>query len=544
MTTLTAPLATITLQALLPDVVRSCVVQQPAPPPNPGETPPPPIDGPGIYTPVPPGITLPSLPPVTIIDTSPDQMIGCIISTGTNPQGRLNALFPAAIDGDGVIERNTNDIWVYDGALWENVGPNPGPTIVNPPIIPPWNEIVITDAITRTKLNITSLDYALTILTEPDPVITQTALLARNVTAYVAVPSTDFTFTVHTPTVVSGVAVSVPAFNAVLSTAEPTVMQANVIHVPPVGIETATFNPDYVGRPATFIPTPTSDTTTTSHTPAISSGASISANVFNVSLSGLVATIYDPDAAKYIRLVEAEDAQSLEHGVREAINTFVVGCKSDGIWSAIKASCILAGARTLDGALIPLVGTAPTNVNFVSGDYNRETGLKGNASTKYLDANRSDNSDPQNSYHASVYVTTAASAGDQHYIGAVGTGGSVYSVIQRRTAGTLLAVSRSALADLFTFGSSSTTGFIGTTRSGSTAYSYRAAGTTATKTSATSAAPVGINTYVFARNLQGTGANAYGDGRISFYSVGESVNLALLDARVTQLMADIAAAIP
>jgi hypothetical protein len=57
--------------------------------------------------------------------------------------------------------------------------------------------------------------------------------------------------------------------------------------------------------------------------------------------------------------------------------------------TAIKASCILAGARTLAGALVPLAGAAPTNVGpFVSGDYNRKTGLVGDGSTKYLNSNR------------------------------------------------------------------------------------------------------------------------------------------------------------
>ena len=37
---------------------------------------------------------------------------------------------------------------------------------------------------------------------------------------------------------------------------------------------------------------------------------------------------------------------------------------------------------------------------------------------------------------------------------------------------------------------------------------------------------------------------AYTNARISFYSIGESLDLALLDARVTTLMNAIAAAIP
>jgi hypothetical protein len=36
------------------------------------------------------------------------------------------------------------------------------------------------------------------------------------------------------------------------------------------------------------------------------------------------------------------------------------------------------------------LGTAPTNNNFVDADYNRETGLVGNGSTKYLDSKATD----------------------------------------------------------------------------------------------------------------------------------------------------------
>ena len=131
--------------------------------------------------------------------------------------------------------------------------------------------------------------------------------------------------------------------------------------------------------------------------------------------------VYDADAQAYFTRVEGAsgDNQQLEFAVKAAINTFVLGCKSDGIWTAIKASCILAGARTLNGALQPLVGTAPTNVSslFVAGDYNRKTGLLGNGTTKYLDSNRNNNADPQNSNHNAVYVSTAATA-TSAYMGA------------------------------------------------------------------------------------------------------------------------------
>jgi hypothetical protein len=51
---------------------------------------------------------------------------------------------------------------------------------------------------------------------------------------------------------------------------------------------------------------------------------------------------YDEDAGNYIQAVETADGQALEPATRKAINSFVIGCKQDGIWTAIKASCILS----------------------------------------------------------------------------------------------------------------------------------------------------------------------------------------------------------
>jgi hypothetical protein len=48
---------------------------------------------------------------------------------------------------------------------------------------------------------------------------------------------------------------------------------------------------------------------------------------------------------------------------------------------------------------------------------------------------------------------------------------------------------------------------------------------------------------VFARNSATNVAGLFSDGRMSFYSIGESVDLALLDTRVTTLYNAIAAAI-
>jgi hypothetical protein len=241
----------------------------------------------------------------------------------------------------------------------------------------------------------------------------------------------------------------------------------------------------------------------------------------------------DADAAAYITAVETADNQTLENGVKVAIDNFVLGCKADGIWSAIKASCILTGARTLDGALVPLAGAAPTNFNFVTGDYNRKAGLVGDGSTKYLNTNRANNADPQNSNHNAVYLSTVPTSG----IGLMNAGGSLSGANDLQPA-----TARNRNASSVAYPATTTGGLVGINRAASTDYVNRVNRITTTVTQGSGSAST-LNLFVFARNEAGTAGN-YSNARIAFYSIGESLNLALLDARVTDLINAFAAAIP
>jgi hypothetical protein len=244
----------------------------------------------------------------------------------------------------------------------------------------------------------------------------------------------------------------------------------------------------------------------------------------------------DTDAAAYITAVETADGQALEERTKIAIDNFVLGCKADGIWSAIKASCILAGARTLNGALVPLAGTAPTNVGpFVSGDYNRKTGLVGNGSTKYLDSNRNSNTDPQNSFHMFVRVTTADSSGGFYGFMGQGTNTTGASHIAQSSV-------RNRAATSTSISGSSNVGTIATSRASSSGFDFRHGGVIGSVLVA-SESPSADNHYVFGRNVSAA-INAPTNARLAFYSIGESLNLALLDTRVTDLINAFAAAIP
>ena len=242
----------------------------------------------------------------------------------------------------------------------------------------------------------------------------------------------------------------------------------------------------------------------------------------------------DSSAASYITAVETADGQVLEPAVRCAIDQFVLGCKTDGIWNAIKASCILTGARTLSGALVPLVGTAPTNVGpFVSGDYNRKTGLTSNSTAKYLDSNRAGSAGTQNNIHLSIYYNQRFNdiyryiGGNQGIIELLG-----FSV------GFGARVNSSSI--VFSGTSTGTgPGFLGASRSLNSEFAWRDNKLSGIASNSSTGQSRG-NFFVFRSN---SNVNAVQTG-LAFYSIGESLDLALLDARVTALVNAFAAAIP
>lgn len=244
----------------------------------------------------------------------------------------------------------------------------------------------------------------------------------------------------------------------------------------------------------------------------------------------------DSDTLTYLAAVKAADGTGVEMSVANAVDDFVKGCKADGIWDAITASCILAGARTLAGALVPLKGPAPTNNNFVSGDYNRETGLVGNGSDKWLDTNRASNAQGQNSVHAVVYATTANS-GTRYYLGDTVSGsswtnffvlstGDIYPYCREATGGGPLSSRHAA-------------GFMGVNRSSSASYVFRGNGQNSTVNQASNAPP--SDDFLVFRGSATSGFLA--NGRFAFYSIGDSLDLAIMDTRVSALITAIGNAI-
>ena len=230
---------------------------------------------------------------------------------------------------------------------------------------------------------------------------------------------------------------------------------------------------------------------------------------------------FSPATIAWLAAVEAADGQPLEPAAYAAMGTF-----ADYRIPLGGACCLMAGARTLAGALVPMVGAAPTAFNFVSGDYNRVTGLVGNGSTKYLDSNRAGDADAQDSFHVAVYADFIDN------FNSIGLGSS-----PGRT--TLNAAGCRLRSDAVSVGAAATGGFTGGSRSSSSAVNRRVNGTTENYTIASDGIPT-INYFIFARN--NPPANGYSLARLSYYSIGPDADLESMETAITTCMNALATA--
>jgi len=250
----------------------------------------------------------------------------------------------------------------------------------------------------------------------------------------------------------------------------------------------------------------------------------------------------DPDALTYLAAVAAADGAPVEVGVAVAVDDFFRGIKADNTFSAIKSACLLCGARTLAGALVPLVGAAPTNVadGFVEGDYTRggaTPGLKGDG-TSYLQTGFENTALTQNNAHCAVYATEHET-GTGAYIGAFDSSTGDCQITGFNATN---AICRFMAANGEYLPTNYSEPFLGASRTASATYVFRDDGSN-NNISRTSGVPTDMQWCVFDRSTNAT-YTARSNARIAFYSVGESISdLALLDARVTALITAIGAAV-
>jgi hypothetical protein len=260
----------------------------------------------------------------------------------------------------------------------------------------------------------------------------------------------------------------------------------------------------------------------------------------------------DADALDYLSRMATADGAGVETGVAVAVDAFFRDTKAAGVFSALKACCILCGARTITGALVPLVGTAPTaQGGWASGDYSRTAGMTGDGNALYLDANVANDSDfggsvtdPQNDKHIAVFNTTHHTRNAvRSDIGLNGTGGSHLVTTppsdplpNRR----FFRANYGSGNDLIT-DATSPSGLWAVSRASSASVSTAIGGNFGVLANP-SATPLAGNLFVFCRSDPGAN-QAFSDATIAFYSIGTSLSLEDLDTAVTNLITAIGEAL-
>ena len=234
------------------------------------------------WIPTPSGVTtLPAAP--AVVDNTPSRWRGFVATVGANPQTTLTAAAPSPLNGDGVQDTSTWNVWKYNGTVWVNLGTDVGPKMTVSTLIPMFDERVTLVGRTSTKLSVTSLPYGLGLLTEV-AVTTQTALAATRILK-VEVPAADVSVVGVVPVVSTGVAIRPTVADVGVVGATPTVAFGCVVQVPAADVSVAGSAPT-VSATLTTVFVPAANITVAGGTPDIQAGddyySNLAAQVFTL----------------------------------------------------------------------------------------------------------------------------------------------------------------------------------------------------------------------------------------------------------------------
>ena len=249
-------------------------------------------------------------------------------------------------------------------------------------------------------------------------------------------------------------------------------------------------------------------------------------------LEGLQETLLSEVAAEnyFARLVTAGDTTHTAY--KTPITNYFTGLFQNNLWDKLESSALFVGVG-IQGVTVPLKSTMPTltNNNFVAGDLNTLTGLKGDASTKYLDTGALDNSTSQNDASLSVWVTDNVPLDNAYWIGSqrLAQRSSINNTVVKFSARTTSSSQVNPSPDIVD-------GFIGQTRTVGTDFDWFI-NTNSGNFVKASTTPPGTGIGVFS---YGSGFNKNAS-RIATYHYGTALNLATLEGLQDTLISEIAA---
>ena len=250
---------------------------------------------------------------------------------------------------------------------------------------------------------------------------------------------------------------------------------------------------------------------------------------------------FSPEAQDYFdRLDTAGDTTYVDY--KQPLANYIDSLVTLGgaYWDDMGSAASFVGVG-IQGVTVPLKSTmtALTNNNFVAGDLNQLTGLKGDASTKYLDTGSKFNDFPQNDFSMSANITEfIQETTDGNYLVYNSFGNGVSQLATQNDAGVnpnnLITRCNTRNGELL-IDIGNLEDFYGINRTVSTEYSvqYGASSTTVT---ATSQAPA--NQII---SILGASTQLKANARMATYHIGPALNLATLRGLQETLITEIAA---
>ena len=241
------------------------------------------------------------------------------------------------------------------------------------------------------------------------------------------------------------------------------------------------------------------------------------------------------EAANYFdRLEAAGDTTYTTY--KQPLANYIDGLVTLGgaYWDTMESACSYVGVA-IQGITVPLrEGMAvPTQNNFVAGDLDVLTGLKGDGSTKNISTGVKESSVGFNDISMSVYVTEAYNVYSLCISGSAG--GNRTGLLVRAYAGGSTVWNRSGTSSNFT--AQAAPEFYGTSRDNGSDYDLQNGSTLTTTSLLTSGAPAGGTVCVFSA----AGGNGKTPNRIATYHYGPALDLATLRSLQDTLIAEIAA---
>lgn len=241
-------------------------------------------------------------------------------------------------------------------------------------------------------------------------------------------------------------------------------------------------------------------------------------------IRNLNTTVYDTDAQAYFNVNTAITSTA----DKNAINTFYLGLKSDGIYTKIKAMYlpIWGSAASCKWNLVnPLDTNAAYRLTFATGMTFTSGGMAGNGTSGYANTFFAPSILTNNSSHISIYSRTNNAGQTVDFDMGVNGGGNL-SIILRWNDGNLYADQYNSSTNRITVLNSDSRGYYLSNRNASNVFKMfknnSQFGTTNTNTSTPNINTLIYNLYICAANRNGVSSN-YTTRQYSFASIGDGL---------------------